>query len=68
MSTPEQHTNWRECADELPDTDETVLISSPTADEPVWLGFHDGDRWRNVDGQISPEVTHWAPMPEPPGS
>jgi hypothetical protein len=51
----------------MPDDDETVLVFAPTADDPVWLGFHDGaDGWRYVDASLAPGVTCWAPMPEGP--
>ena len=58
--------DWRKVSDEMPDSDQTVLIASPAADsEPVWLGFHDGEEWRTVEGEPC-EVSHWAPMPDGP--
>ena len=48
-----------------PDSDTTVLIFDRTASEPVWLGYLDGDTWRNTEGYpMCP--THWAPTPEGP--
>lgn len=55
---------WRDAAD-LPDADTTVLIEiHPDEDysEPVFLGFHDGDTWRDVHGEPL-QVVAWA---EPP--
>lgn len=54
-------------ADQLPDSDLTVLIHHPAADEPVWLGYWDDadGTWRTVDAARC-EVTHWADLPEPP--
>lgn len=59
--------DWKTIADEMPDSDETVLVFSKEADEPVWLGYWDSenDCWRAVDGSKI-EVTHWAKMPEGP--
>jgi hypothetical protein len=51
--------------DTLPDTDLTVMIHMPDEDEPVWLGYHDGETWRTVDAARC-EVSHWADLPEPP--
>ena len=60
--------HWNKPADGMPDAEETVLIFSPSADEPVWLGYHDGTKWRLVDGfpLADNEVTFWAPMPGGP--
>lgn len=55
---------WKAVKDEVPDSDATVLIACDT-DEPVWLGYHDGETWRTVDGAAT-TVTHWAELPEPP--
>jgi len=57
------------CADEqLPDSDETVLLYMPDAAcEPVWFGFLDGDcSWRLADCMPAPRVSHWMRFPEPP--
>ena len=56
---------WTRCADALPDSDLTVMIHHPEEDEPVWVGYHDGKRWRTAEG-ARVAVTHWMPMPEPP--
>ena len=60
-----QTADWKSAGDELPDADQTVLIHHPKNDEPVWLGFFDGEQWHDVDAMPA-EVSHWAPMPEPP--
>ena len=58
---------WKSVADEMPDSEQTVLYYAPEADEPVWLGFHDGECWRQVSAeQVEAEVTHWMQLPEPP--
>lgn len=56
---------WIEVKIEMPDADQTVLIHDETADEPVWLGYFDGEAWRFVDGEKA-SPSHWAEMPEPP--
>jgi hypothetical protein len=43
----------------------TVIVHSPNEDEPVWLGYFDGERWRSVDSAPI-RVTHWQPLPDPP--
>jgi hypothetical protein len=60
---------WQSVADQMPDDDLTVMIHHPEEDEPVWLGYHDGDddTWRTVDGTRC-EVTHWAEMPDAPNA
>ena len=56
---------WKRCADEMPDSDSTVMIHHAEEDEPVWMGYHDGETWRMVDGTRC-AVSHWMPLPEPP--
>lgn len=58
---------WRRCADEMPDSDQTVMIHHAEEDEPVWLGYHDGETWRLVDGTRC-AVSHWKHLPPPPVS
>jgi hypothetical protein len=58
---------WSDVNDELPDDDITVLIAQDDANEPVWLGYRDGDFWRDVSGTAYiNKVTHWADLPELP--
>lgn len=62
---------WTAAADSLPDSDITVMVFDPTADEPVWLGFVDGEGidtsiWRFIDGSEASGVTHWRPIIEGP--
>jgi len=52
---------WRAVDSAMPDSDETVIVFAPVADEPVWLGYHDGYEWRDVSGEKI-EVTHWRPL------
>lgn len=54
---------WRDASEQLPDSDQAVLVCAPTADEPVWLGYHDGEAWIDVNGETLPPVTHWAHLP-----
>lgn len=61
---------WRRPDDELPDSEETVLLYMPEADsEPIWPGYFDhyGDFcWKLADGMPADEVTYWAYFPEGP--
>lgn len=59
---------WVDAMQAKPDSDCTVLIHCPIADDPVWLGYHDGETWRNADGEALEEefVDHWANLPDPP--
>jgi len=55
--------SWIPVEQEVPDCDMTVNIFAPEANEPIWLGYWDGDNWVGIDGSIlSSLVTHWAPM------
>ena len=56
---------WKRCADEMPSTSSTVIIHHPDEVETVWLGYHDGEKWRYADGVLV-AVTHWMPLPTPP--
>lgn len=55
--------NWIEAAQQLPDSDTTVLVHAPQADEPIWMGFHDGEMWRYVDATPAVGVIEWADLP-----
>ena len=58
---------WVDADKEKPDDGETVIIH--TLGGEVWMGFIDGDVWRNVSGaRIHEEepVLHWQPLPTPP--
>lgn len=59
---------WHPAA-ELPDSDTTVLIFVPDADETVWPGYWDAEdgRWCYADTMpVNWKVTHWADLPEGP--
>ena len=58
---------WKSVKYEMPDSEQSVLIHAPDEDEPVWLGYHDGESWRWIDArQLETKVTHWMSIPEPP--
>lgn len=57
--------DWFEVGEKMPDSDTTLLLFNDQASEPVWFGYHDGKRWRYVDGLIA-MPTHWASMPAGP--
>ena len=54
---------WIDAGQELPDADTTVMIRTINASEPVWLGYHDGERWMAVEGNPV-EVEAWTDLPE----
>ncbi len=54
---------WTAASRSLPDSDTTVLLDMPDADEPVWPGYHDGQRWLLADGMHAPRVRAWADLP-----
>lgn len=62
--TTEQIT-WHAVADRLPDDEQTVLICTDGTSEPVWIGYRDGDNWRDTEGFVV-NVTAWAEMPRGP--
>lgn len=61
--------NWIPVAKELPDDEMTVLVFSPTENEPIDItfGFHENEHWYCAKSlhRLS-VVTHWMPLPEPP--
>lgn len=59
--------SWVDVDHQLPDADETVMVFCPVSDDPVWLGYWDGETWRGVDGGELGEkfVSAWATMPDP---
>ena len=63
--------NWIAVAEELPDSDTTVLVCAPGADEPVWFGYYDGVYWFATTGEeygneeeIAQAVIAWAHIPK----
>ena len=70
MAAMSELIEWRRPEDELPDTEETVLLYMPEAEgEPVWPGYFDHYRdccWLLADGMPAGTVTHWAYFPEGP--
>ena len=63
-TNPAGDCTWISTAIGLPDSDSIVLIACET-DEPVWIGYHDGEMWRTADG-AAVTVTHWMQLPAPP--
>jgi hypothetical protein len=60
---------WIDVEDDLPDGPEMVLIFCPHGIERVWLGFFDGDCWRDVSGERLDGMdgpTHWRDRPSGP--
>lgn len=53
---------WIPVADRLPDDGLSVLICTTGTAEPVWIGWLDGEEWRDSEGDAV-AVTHWAAMP-----
>lgn len=58
---------WKSVDDELPDADTTVLVCTKGCVEPVWIGYLDGEVWRDIDS-VPIVVTHWTDFPQPAGS
>lgn len=58
---------WNAVGDRLPDADLTVLVAIRGCDEPIWLGYFDGDGWLSIDGTVI-DVTNWSDMPSGPES
>lgn len=57
---------WYDLLERLPDDGSTVLVKidpSTPHSEPVWLGYLDGDQWREVSGEPI-TVIRWADVPE----
>ena len=60
--------SWYSVKISMPDSDQTVMIHAPATDNPVWMGYHDGECWREISGDAfgEGEVTHWMDLPNPP--
>lgn len=55
-------------SDMLPESDVTVLVCKPDSDNPVDVGFHDGEAWFDYNGAPligRDAVNYWMPLPEP---
>ena len=63
---------WIPVGERLPEAEEVVLLAAPwgTDHDISIMGWLDPDckpcKWYTYGGPISPEVTHWMPLPEPP--
>jgi len=58
---------WYDVRIAMPDADATVLVYAPESTEPIWLGYFDGECWRDVSADAYEHpVTHWMDIPEPP--
>ena len=58
---------WINPEKQLPDSDVEVLIvvSDESNRGEVWIGYHDGERWRSSSGGVV-GVAYWAEMPDAP--
>lgn len=56
---------WHDATEVLPDADEAVLII-PGGDVEAWLGYLDGDKWRDVSAMPVDRVIYWASLPQGP--
>ncbi|WP_198086637.1 hypothetical protein [Variovorax sp. E3] len=53
---------WTPVEDGLPDADLTVnIMLTAESDEPIWLGYYDGEMWRDIEG-MPVDVVAWSPM------
>jgi len=57
---------WVSCADELPDSDTSVLIRMLDSDDRVWIGYWDGETWLTAEGFKAGRVSHWSDIPAGP--
>jgi hypothetical protein len=72
MKTKPETIDWHTTG--KPDDDTTVLVYTPTADDPVWLGYFDsgeaeagGTGWIDISGAtLEKPVTAWAHLPAGP--
>lgn len=56
--------DWISVTDRLPDDCMTVMVYAPDCNEPVWLGYHENNKWYSPD-HIRLRVTHWMELPAP---
>lgn len=60
-----EQVKWISVSEQLPDSDTTVMLFDANANEPVWLGYFDGERWVYIDGMPA-FPTHWTEIPGGP--
>lgn len=56
---------WHRADEVLPDADTNVLYICE-GEVDAWMGFLDGDQWRNADGWPENNVLFWADAPQGP--
>ncbi len=56
---------WHRADEVLPDADTDVLCIGE-GEVDTWMGFLDGDQWRNADGWPVNNVLFWADAPQGP--
>lgn len=56
---------WHDATEVLPDADETVLIIMG-GDVEAWVGYLDGDQWRDDSAFPVDRVIYWASLPQGP--
>ena len=62
-------TEWIRCEDRLPEAEQMCLVFIPSLDDHVTMGEFMRPApgfWINRQVYTIFEVTHWAPLPEPP--
>ena len=60
---------WVDATEILPDADTTVLVYMPESDNPVDVGFYDGEFWFDYLGAALTGrnvVSHWMQLPDGP--
>ena len=58
---------WHSASATKPDTDMSVLVSTPGASDPIQAAFWDGTVWRDLGAEtINDTVTFWGDYPESP--
>jgi hypothetical protein len=65
VAAAESVVRWHRPGVLMPDNSHTVLVYAAHADGPVWLGYHDGECWRAVDGMRLERVELWGEIPHP---
>lgn len=64
--TPDYNNHWISVDERLPEKNQQVLIFSGEIYMSTWMEYEFSDEL-HWDGQLSYLVTHWMPLPKPPG-
>ena len=58
---------WISVEDKLPEAHRLVLAWDGENREKLLAAYQEGGQWCGIEVQADSNITHWMPLPEPPG-